>query len=361
MEKINTKDNNKKKRGLIKKFIPFCKFKTNQNNLTNDKQSNDGSVSSYTRFCKSSTSVLVERGENKSRPQQDVYSFFLKKNEKEERGSTCAPENLLKSEILTSQKAKTAFPVKISYFKSIQKDRKTHPVKIEDFKSLEKDRKAPSFFLNLRLRDNNLSTLLPGREKAKMQLEELKKKFINLLMRDGEKSKAYKLFADSLKQIEYRTRENTKRKVFDFFTARKKHYDDLDQKQHKQKKEKKNKSTKISHRVEQDYYNVFLKNNILYQAVENVKPALELRRVRKGGTTYQVPAIVSKKRQERLAIKWIIEAAEKKKKKNKNCFSDCLVSEIMDAFNKIGQPRQRRDEQLKVAEFNRAYTRYRWW
>ena len=332
MEKINTKDNNKRKYRLIKKFIPFCKFKTNQKNLTNRKQSNDGSISSYTRFCKSSTSVPVERGENKSTPQQDVYSFFLKKNEKEEQGSTYAQPKgakgynlLLKSGGLTSQKAQTAIS------------------------------------LNLRLRDKNLSTLLAGREKAKMQLEELKNKFINLLMRDGEKSKAYKLFADSLKQIEYRRLENTKRKVFDFFTARKKHLCDRDQKQHKQKKEKKNKTTKISHRVEQDYYNVFLKNNILYQAVENVKPPLELRRVRKGGTTYQVPAIVSQKRQERLAIKWIIEAAEKKKKKNNTCFSDCLVSEIMDAFNKTGQPRQRRDEQLKIAEFNRAYTLYRWW
>ena len=332
MEKINTKDNNKRKYRLIKKFIPFCKFKTNQKNLTNRKQSNDGSISSYTRFCKSSTSVPVERGENKSTPQQDVYSFFLKKNEKEEQGSTYAQPKgaycynlLLKSGVLTSQKAQTAIS------------------------------------LNLRLRDKNLSTLLAGREKAKMQLEELKNKFINLLMRDGEKSKAYKLFADSLKQIEYRRLENTKRKVFDFFTARKKHLCDRVQKQHKQKKEKKNKTTKISHRVEQDYYNVFLKNNILYQAVENVKPPLELRRVRKGGTTYQVPAIVSQKKQERLAIKWIIEAAEKKKKKNNTCFSDCLVSEIMDAFNKTGQPRQRRDEQLKVAEFNRAYTLYRWW
>nr|QIQ59647.1 ribosomal protein S7 [Trebouxia sp. A1-2] len=112
---------------------------------------------------------------------------------------------------------------------------------------------------------------------------------------------------------------------------------------------------------EQNYYNNFLKNSTLYQAVENVKTTLELRRVRKGGTTYQVPAIVNQKRQERLAIKWIIESAEKRKKKNKNSFSDCLVSEILEAFNKTGQPRQRRDEQLKIAEFNRAYTRYRWW
>ncbi len=121
-----------------------------------------------------------------------------------------------------------------------------------------------------------------------------------------------------------------------------------------------NKSHRKGH-VEQNYYNDFLKKNILYQAVENIKPYLELRRVRKGGTTYQVPAIVSQKRQERLAIKWIIESAEKKKKKNNNSFSNCLVSEILDGFNKIGQPRQRRDEQLKIAEFNRAYTRYRWW
>lgn len=194
--------------------------------------------------------------------------------------------------------------------------------------------------------------------KAKMRLEELKKKFINLLMRDGEKSKAYKLFAHSLKQVEEkRVLKNNTLKVFDFFIAQKRHFLDLDQKEDKQKKEKKNKS----HRAEQNYYNDFLRKNILYQAVENVKPTLELRRVRKGGTTYQVPAIVSQKRQERLAIKWIIESAEKKKKKNNNSFSNCLVSEILDAFNKIGQPRQRRDEQLKVAEFNRAYTRYRWW
>lgn len=292
MEKRNTKDNNKKKYKLITRFIPFCNFKTNQKNLTKDKQLNDGTyISSTERFCKSSSTVLVERGVNKSRPEHS--------------------------------------------FKKVEKNLSTLP------------------------------TLLPGREKAKMHFSELKNKFINLLMRDGEKSKAYKLFADSLKQIEEKEAlfsfQKTKKEVFDFFTERKKHLYSLDQKQHKQTKEKKNKRAKISHRVEQDYYNVFILNNILYQAVENVKPALETRRVRKGGTTYQVPAIVSQKRQERVAIKWIIEAAEKKKKKNKDCFSHCLVKEIMDAFNKTGQPRQRRDEQLKVAQFNRAYTLYRWW
>lgn len=282
MEKKYTTDSNKKKYRLIKKTIPFCKFKTNQKSFTNQSQLNDGLVSCAQRFYKNSKSLPAKIVENKMEPEQGVYSLFLKKSEEE--------------------------------------------------------------------------------GKAKMRLEELKKKFINLLMRDGEKSKAYKLFAHSLKQLEEkRVLKNNTLKVFDFFTAQKKQLLDLDQKQHKQKKEKKNKTTNKSDRVKQTYYNDFLRKNILYQAVENVKPTLELRRVRKGGTTYQVPAIVSQKRQERLAIKWIIESAEKKKKKNNNSFSNCLLSEIIDAFNKIGQPRQRRDEQLKVAEFNRAYTRYRWW
>ena len=113
--------------------------------------------------------------------------------------------------------------------------------------------------------------------------------------------------------------------------------------------------------TQENSHNDFLKNHILYQAIENIKPPLELRRVRKGGTTYQVPAIVSQKKQERLAIKWIIESACKRKSKKGNSFSESLVTEILEAFHKTGQPRQKRDEMLKIAEFNRAYTRYRWW
>lgn len=200
-----------------------------------------------------------------------------------------------------------------------------------------------------------------GEYKARTQLEGLKNKFINLLMRNGEKSKAYRLFAESLKQVEQKNmvKGNTLNlyPVFGFLNGKEKQELHTNQKQHKQN----NKIETINKRVKQNYYNLFLRNNTLYQAVENVKPSLELRRVRKGRITYQVPAIVSQKRQERLAIKWIIESAEKRNKKSTNSFSDCLVSEILDAFNKTGQPRQRRDEQLKVAEFNRAYTRYRWW
>lgn len=230
----------------------------------------------------------------------------------------------------------------------------------------------------------NTEFRLLGEAKAEKSLQELKKKFCNLLMRNGEKSKAYKLFYESLKQVE----DKNLVKNFDFFkqerlyipysfytrkekrNEKKKSFQSnsyTDQKQEQgivQRKDEKNiplKGENKNNQVFQHFYNEFLRKNTLYQAVENVKPYLELRRVRKGGTTYQVPAIVSQKRQERLAIKWIIESAEKRKKKSNNTFSNCLVSEILDAFNKTGQPKQRRDEQLKIAEFNRAYTRYRWW
>lgn len=246
---------------------------------------------------------------------------------------------------------------------------------------------------------------------ARIQLEQLKNKFINILMRNGEKGKAFKLLAESLNKLEKKTvplttienknsdKEKCENRVelFQFYTKKdeteKNKETEISLKKkdirnecgfaEKNEKDKANlkRTSKVSDYTkslgvgfslgerkgqgkryeEQKYYNDFLKNSTLYQAVENIKPTLELRRVRKGGTTYQVPAIVSQKRQERLAIKWIIESAEKKNKKNKTSFSDCLLSEILEAFNKTGQPRQRRDEQLKIAEFNRAYTRYRWW
>ena len=186
-----------------------------------------------------------------------------------------------------------------------------------------------------------------GLFRAKARLEQLHNKFINLLMRNGEKSKASKLFDKSLYHLQSKP-FLIKNEKQDFFrnsvcASLPTTFGGT---------EKTN--------ILKDYAEALNKSSI-YQAVENIKPTLELRRVRKGGTTYQVPAIVSQKRQERLAIKWIIESALKRKKKNKTDFSNCLVKEIVEALNKTGQPRQRRDEQLKIAEYNRAYTRYRWW
>ena len=215
-----------------------------------------------------------------------------------------------------------------------------------------------------------------GEYKARTRLGAVKNKFINLLMRNGEKGKAQKLFELSLNQLQSTNHfildqtfgESCDKKNQTFFEGF------IDQSKRKKAKktsiEKANTNDRLPYGLKRKSVALqpvgytkddLLKNNTLYQAVENVKPTLELRRVRKGGTTYQVPAIVSQKRQERLAIKWIIESAEKRKKRNKSSFSNCLVKEIVEAFNKTGQPRQKRDEQLKIAEYNRAYTRYRWW
>ena len=202
--------------------------------------------------------------------------------------------------------------------------------------------------------------------KRKIRLEGVKNKFINLLMRDGEKSKAQKLLYDSLNELQSTKKFIIDESSGDLCEKKNQNFFDLFIDQSKRKSAKKANIEKDTREYKRNQVSPcrnddFLKSNTLYQAVENVKPALELRRVRKGGTTYQVPAIVNQKRQERLAIKWIIESAKKRKKKSKKSFSNCLVREIVEASNKTGQPRQKRDEQLKIAEYNRAYTRYRWW
>ena len=203
-----------------------------------------------------------------------------------------------------------------------------------------------------------------GEYKARIRLEGVKKKFINLLMRNGEKGKAQKLFELSLNQLQSTNNLVLDETSVEYSEKKNQNFFERFKNQSKKKKAKKISNTNDCAKRNNLFLcakDDFLKNNTLYQAVENVKPTLELRRVRKGGTTYQVPAIVNQKRQERLAIKWIIESAEKRKRKNKGSFSNCLVREIVEAFNKTGQPRQKRDEQLKIAEYNRAYTRYRWW
>nr|YP_009138102.1 ribosomal protein S7 [Lobosphaera incisa]AKF78660.1 ribosomal protein S7 [Lobosphaera incisa] len=99
----------------------------------------------------------------------------------------------------------------------------------------------------------------------------------------------------------------------------------------------------------------------LQKAVENVTPNLEIRKVRIGRKTYQVPALISQKKGEGLAIRWIIDAATQSNKKSKRDFSDSLAQELLLAYNKKGQARQKRDELHKIAQANRAYIRYRWW
>ena len=99
----------------------------------------------------------------------------------------------------------------------------------------------------------------------------------------------------------------------------------------------------------------------LRTAVRNVQPNLECRRCRVAGTSHQVPAVVSEKRGESLAVRWIIESARKRRKNGGLKISQCLAQELLDAYEKQGRPRQRRDQSHKLASGNRGYLRYRWW
>jgi len=103
-------------------------------------------------------------------------------------------------------------------------------------------------------------------------------------------------------------------------------------------------------------------SSLFIQSINNIKPIFEVKRIRIGGSTYQVPSLVSFHRQESLAIRWIIQAARERKKKNpKINFEDCLALEILEAFKKQGNAHNKRDDLHKIAEANRAYSYYRWW
>ena len=97
-------------------------------------------------------------------------------------------------------------------------------------------------------------------------------------------------------------------------------------------------------------------------AIDNVKPILEVKKVRISGSTQLVPSIISKRRQDTLAIRWILEAATKRRSAKRNLTLDqCVFAEIVDAFNKVGTVRKKRDELHKLAEANRGFSHYRWW
>ncbi len=99
----------------------------------------------------------------------------------------------------------------------------------------------------------------------------------------------------------------------------------------------------------------------LNAAVENVQPSLECKKCRIAGTTYQVPAICTRKRGRYLALRWIVEAARKRAKNGKLPFSRSLALELLDAVQKRGGPRERRNQCHKLSQANRGYLRYRWW
>nr|YP_009047470.1 ribosomal protein S7 [Buxbaumia aphylla]AGN74261.1 ribosomal protein S7 [Buxbaumia aphylla]AHG59272.1 ribosomal protein S7 [Buxbaumia aphylla] len=101
---------------------------------------------------------------------------------------------------------------------------------------------------------------------------------------------------------------------------------------------------------------------LLVNAIENVKPVCEVKKVRISGTTQLVPSIIATNRQETLAIRWMLEAAAKRHMNKKSMDLDqCLSDEILDASRKMGIARKKRDDLHKLAQANRSFSHYRWW
>jgi small subunit ribosomal protein S7 len=96
---------------------------------------------------------------------------------------------------------------------------------------------------------------------------------------------------------------------------------------------------------------------IFTKAIENVKPQLEVRSRRVGGATYQVPMEVNKKRQQSLAIRWLVDMARQKRGKP---MSKRLADEIFDAFNNQGAAVTKKENVHKMAEANSAYSHFAW-
>ncbi len=96
---------------------------------------------------------------------------------------------------------------------------------------------------------------------------------------------------------------------------------------------------------------------VFMTAVNNVKPMLEVRSRRVGGASYQVPMQVSSRRQQSLAIRWIIGAARAKKGKP---MGDRLAGELIDAYNKEGAAMTTRENVHRMAEANKAFAHFAW-
>lgn len=137
--------------------------------------------------------------------------------------------------------------------------------------------------------------------------DETVSRFVNYLMKDGKKSVAEKVFYSALDIVEQKTGESGLQ--------------------------------------------------VFYDAMENVKPQLEVRSRRVGGVTYQVPVEVRPDRMRALAIRWIVRYARARKEPS---MAQKLAAEFLDAKNNTGASVKKRDETRKMAEANRAFSHYKW-
>ena len=146
--------------------------------------------------------------------------------------------------------------------------------------------------------------ILPDRKFENVQVS----KFINCLLKQGKKSTAERIFYGAMEAIAQKLNETNPVTVFD-------------------------------------------------QAIENIKPALEVKSRRVGGANYQVPVEVRPSRREALAFRWLLDAARSRGEKT---MTERLANELMDAFNKTGAAIRKREETHRMAEANKAFAHYRW-
>ncbi|HRA06340.1 MAG TPA: 30S ribosomal protein S7 [Propionicimonas sp.] len=95
----------------------------------------------------------------------------------------------------------------------------------------------------------------------------------------------------------------------------------------------------------------------LKKALDNIRPALEVKSRRVGGATYQVPIEVKPARANTLALRWLVSFSRQRREKT---MTERLMNELLDASNGLGASVKRREDTHKMAEANRAFAHYRW-
>ncbi len=96
---------------------------------------------------------------------------------------------------------------------------------------------------------------------------------------------------------------------------------------------------------------------VFHEALDNIKPSVEVRSRRVGGATYQVPVEVRPERREALAIRWLIKAS---RARNEKTMEERLAGELIDAVNGRGTAVKKREDTHKMADANKAFSHYRW-
>jgi small subunit ribosomal protein S7 len=96
---------------------------------------------------------------------------------------------------------------------------------------------------------------------------------------------------------------------------------------------------------------------VLKKAVDNIRPSVEVRSRRVGGSSYQVPVEVRPRRANTLAVRWLVDFARKRRE---NTITERLANEILDASTRQGAAVKRREDVHKMAESNKAFAHYRW-